>query len=65
MAKNPEMKGREVPSSTEKQTTKTSFKGNERSTKWSLGQTDVGQFIQFTYNSKQRRVLVLHKKILF
>ena len=59
MAKNPEQKGREVPSPTEKQATKTSFKGNERSIKWSLGQTDVGQFIQFTYNSKQRRVLVL------
>ena len=59
MAKDLEVKGREVPSSAEKQVTKTSFKGNERSIKWSLGQTDIGQFIQFTYNSKQRRVLVL------
>ena len=36
-----------------------SFKGNERSTPWSLKQTKTGQFIQFTYNSKRRRVLVL------
>ena len=36
-----------------------SFKGNERSTPWSLKQTKTGQFIQFTYNGKRRRVLVL------
>ena len=59
MAKTPEQKGREVPSSTEKQATKTSFKGNERSIGWSLKQVESGQFIQFTYNAKQRRVLVL------
>ena len=59
MARTSEQKGRQVPSKTERQASKTSFKGNERSIKWSLGQTQTGQFIQFTYNSKRRRVLVL------
>ena len=59
MARDPEIKGREVPSSTERQITKKSFKGNERSIAWSLKQTSSGQFIQFTYKGKQRRVLVL------
>ena len=62
MAKNPELKGRQVPSKTERQESKTSFKGNKRSIKWSLGQTQTGQFIQFTYNSKRRRVLVLSEE---
>ena len=62
MAKNPELKGRQVPSKTEKTETKKSFKGNERSIKWSLGQAKTGQFIQFTYNSKRRRVLVLSEE---
>ena len=59
MAKNPELKGRQVPSKTEKTESKKSFKGNERSIGWSLKQADTGQFIQFTYNGKRRRVLVL------
>jgi len=59
MAKNPEQKGRQVPSKTERTESKKSFKGNERSIKWSLGQVQTGQFIQFTYKSKRRRVLVL------
>ena len=59
MAKNPELKGREVPSKTERQESKKSFKGNERTIGWSLKQADTGQFIQFTYNGKRRRVLVL------
>ena len=59
MAKTPEQKGREVPSQAEKQASKTSFKGNERSIGWSLKQVETGQFVQFTYNSKRRRVLVL------
>jgi len=56
MAKNPEQKGRQVPSRTERKESKKSFKGNERSIKWSLKQASTGQFIQFTYNSKRRRV---------
>lgn len=62
MAKNPEQKGRQVPSRTERKESKKSFKGNERSIKWSLKQASTGQFIQFTYNSKRRRVLVLSEK---
>ena len=62
MAKNSEQKGRQVPSSTEKRETKTSFKGNERSIGWSLKQAATGQFIQFTYNGKRRRVLVLSEQ---
>jgi len=59
MARDSEIKGRQVPSSNERQETKTSFKGNERSIGWSLKQAETGQFIQFTYNGKRRRVLVL------
>ena len=59
MARTSEQKGRQVPSSNEIQASKTTFTGNERSIGWSLGQADTGQFIQFTYNSKRRRVLVL------
>ena len=59
MAKNLEQKGRQVPSKTEKTESKKSFKGNERSIGWSLKQAATGQFIQFTYNGKRRRVLVL------
>ena len=59
MARDSEIKGRQVPSRTERQESKTSFTGNERSIGWSLKQAETGQFIQFTYNGKRRRVLVL------
>lgn len=59
MAKDIEEKGRQVPSPAEKTATKKSFTGNERSIKWGIKQVDEGQFIQFTYNKKVRRVLVL------
>lgn len=59
MAKDIEEKGRQVPSPAEKTATKKSFTGNERTTKWSIKQVTEGQFIQFTYNKKLRRVLVL------
>tara|TARA_A100001201_G_C4009807_1_gene177180 strand:- start:123 stop:629 length:507 start_codon:yes stop_codon:yes gene_type:complete len=59
MAKPLEQKGRQVPSRNERTESKKSFSGNERSTPWSLKQTTTGQFIQFTYNGKRRRVLVL------
>jgi len=59
MAKDLEEKGREVPSPAEKKATKKSFTGNERSISWGIKQVAEGQFIQFTYNGKLRRVLVL------
>ena len=59
MARDSEIKGRQVPSRNERQIGKVSFKGNERTTSWSLKQASTGQFIQFTYNGKRRRVLVL------
>jgi len=59
MAKDLEQKGREVPSPAEKKATKKSFTGNERSISWGIKQINEGQFIQFTYNGKLRRVLVL------
>ena len=59
MAKSSAEKGREVPNQSEQRETKKSFKGNERTIGWSLKQVETGQFIQFTYKSKQRRVLVL------
>ena len=59
MAKSPELKGRQVPSKTETRESTRSFTGNERTIGWSLKQASTGQFIQFTYNGKRRRVLVL------
>ena len=50
---------REIPTKKEKQATKKTFLGRERTTSWSIKSLETGQFISFNYNGKKRRVLVL------
>ena len=59
MAKNIEQKGRQAPSQQEKAVKKATFKGRERRTKWNFNFLDTGQFVQFTYNHKPRKCMIL------
>jgi hypothetical protein len=55
--------GRDVPTRSETKSIKQTFRGKGgdryREIPWKVGFLNTGQFIQFQYNNKQRRVLVL------